>query len=181
MQCDWDEIQNSSDSAITSVPDDSLLQATINDLIDRRLAAQQELDESEDDIKRVHADRRAAVAFLIPRRPSSIKKQEELEDERRSSHGIHLATSMIMNCPRGSIVSKGTLGRRFWVPTVMTEFRNLETRRSRLVFLESPDAASLENAVNSGRALTRLCQLDESVSNHVHRQFSNPNSTYSPQ
>ncbi|MHA2065345.1 MAG: hypothetical protein ACXABY_13300, partial [Candidatus Thorarchaeota archaeon] len=126
-QCEWDEDQKSRISAIKSVPDDSLLQATVDDLIDRRLAAQQELDESEDDIRRVQADR-----------------------------------SMIMNCPQGSIVSKGTLCRRLWVPTVMTEFQNLETASSRLVFLESPSAASLKDAVTSGRALTRLCHLNES-------------------
>jgi hypothetical protein len=179
-KCAWEEGKGHNVSSVNSNPNDSLLQATVDDLIARRLAAQHELDKSEDEIRKVQADRRAAVALIIPRLPSSVRKQQELEQERRPSQGVQVATSLVMNCPQDAIVTMGTLGQRVWVTTMMIEYQNLETKSSRLVFLESPTAGSLEDAVSSGRALTRLCHLNESVSDYVHRQFSTANSTYSP-
>ncbi|MFW9805006.1 MAG: hypothetical protein ACFFFC_20325 [Candidatus Thorarchaeota archaeon] len=152
-------------------PDDSYVQALVDDLLERRMTAQRNLDESEVEARKSQAAKKSALAFLIPRSPGSIRKQEEMEEGRRPSQGILVASSLVMNCPQNSRVVRGKLGLRFWVRTMMTEFRNLETQTSRFVFLESPTSASLREAVSFGRALTRLCQLNEDARSLVHRQF----------
>ncbi|MFX1330847.1 MAG: hypothetical protein ACFE9W_04800 [Promethearchaeota archaeon] len=173
----WIEDEQSTHSTANSDLEDSCVQALVDDLIARRMTAQRNLDDSEDEVRKSQADKRAALSFLIPRLPDSIRRQEDMEEGRRPSQGILVASSLVMDCPQDSRIIRGKLGSRFWVHTTMTEFRNLETQSRRLVFLESPTTGSLREAVSFGRALTRLCQLNEDAMSLVHRQFSALNST----
>jgi hypothetical protein len=174
---DWIEDEESTYNSTNIDREDSCVQALVDEVLTRRMTARKSLDESEDEFRNTQADKRAALAFLIPRVPGSIRKQEDLEEGRRPSQGILVASSLVMNCPQNSRVIQGKVGSRFWVLTAMTEFRNLETQSSRLVFLELPITGSLREAVSFGRALTRLCQLNEDVRSLVHRQFSAIDST----
>lgn len=173
----WIEDRQSTHNTANSDLEDSSVQALVDDLLARRMTAQRNLDDSEDEVRKSQADKRAALAFLIPRLPGSIRRQGDMEEVRRPNQGILVASSLVMNCPQNSRIIRGKLGSRFWVHTIMTEFRNPETRSSRLVFLELPTTASLREAVSFGRALTRLCQLNEDVRSLVHRQFSDFGST----
>ena len=65
------------------------------------------------------------------------------------------------NCLIEDNIKSGQLGDRVYVKTIAAEYINNETSKSRWIFLETPGASSINDALKQGRALTRICSLND--------------------
>jgi len=137
------------------------LQAIIADFLSIRKSAQDNLSELKDDIVNMQSSWKSTASLLLPRSPSALMKQEELDKAKRYSDGILRATSLVMNCSDSSSVDSAVVGERVFVETTLIEFYSLENKSRRIVALESPSAEDIHDAQSKGRALTRLLEINE--------------------
>ncbi|NHJ13480.1 MAG: hypothetical protein EAX95_07370 [Candidatus Thorarchaeota archaeon] len=138
---------------------DGLLQL-IQNLVQKRLDAQERLAELEPEVRRIQADRRAAAGVLLPRTPGGLRKDAAVMERRQPDHGLLLATSIVMNVPNSVMVKDFTLGERVYVGTVSAVFIDNESSEERDLHLESPGAASLSAALKNASGLTRICSIN---------------------
>ncbi len=136
------------------------LQAVIDDLIQQRTAAQQVMEYINPKMRRLQADPMSALGSVLPRKLIRGRSEQELIEEYQKTQSIVLATSIVTNCAQEDSIEQGVLEERVAIGTMMAEYRDLETKALRLIFLETANVKSLSEALFAGRALTRLCWLN---------------------
>jgi hypothetical protein len=137
------------------------LQSVIDDLVRRRSESLEILMTIDSDLHKIQRDAMSATSLVLPRSPSSPRKEAQLVDEKKLNHSIVVATSLVTNCLSEDQIKSGHLGDRVYVKTIAAEYIDKETSNSRWVFLEIPGAKSINDALKQGRALTRICSLNE--------------------
>jgi hypothetical protein len=135
------------------------MQKIIDALITRRSDAQVALAELTPQGR--GADPQAALALVIPRTPGRQRKKQRIEDKIRYHHGILAGTSLVSDVSQEVIVQSGEIRERVYAGTYIAEFRNHKSGDVRVGFMETPGASSLRAAWSLGRALTRLCELND--------------------
>jgi hypothetical protein len=108
----------------------------------------------------MHRESMSVSTLLLPKSPSYTRKESQLVDEKKLSHSVLVATSLVTNCSIEDTIISAKLGERAFVNTIAAEYINNSTRDSRWLFLETPGTKSLNDALKNGRALTRLCSLN---------------------
>ncbi|MFW9921416.1 MAG: hypothetical protein ACFFED_17590 [Candidatus Thorarchaeota archaeon] len=141
--------------------DKEFLEGVIADFLGARKTAQDNLSELKDEIVNMQSSWRSTASLLLPRSPSALMKQEEVDKAKRYSDGIVRATSLVMNCSDSSSVESAVVGERVVVETTLIEFYSLENESRRIVALENPSAENINDAQSKGRALTRLLEINE--------------------
>jgi hypothetical protein len=131
----------------------------VDEMLSLRLQAQEEDEEFKQKIRSLQADPLTTIAFVVPRSPGGIKREQKILDERKEGHSYIFASSLVTNCKPGHIIQSAQIGERVYVETVVAEYRNLEDSSRRLLFLETSGSSSLREAKKSAGALTRICQL----------------------
>lgn len=137
---------------------DTKLQQVVDDMLDIRWACQNLDEEYQPRLKRLQADPLSALSMFIPRRSSSLKREQILIDERKEPHAYILASSLITNSSPRDIIMSSSLRERVFVETIVVYYNTAEEHQ-RLLILETPNAESIGDAIKSGKALTRLCEL----------------------
>jgi hypothetical protein len=146
---------------------ESSLVAVLEGIMSRRSSAQEREKEMEKEVQRMQSDMRAAVSFLIPRTPAALRREDQIVAKRKGVQAVIISSSIVTNCPRSVVIEDAVLGDRVYVGTVAAEYRSIEGKSSRWTFLETPGASSMEKAIRSGSALTRLCRLNDSCLDRV--------------
>jgi hypothetical protein len=143
------------------VPDDPDHRAFLEEFILARKQAQRDLVESRKDFAKVEKEWKSATSLLIPRAPSRLAQHEEAARKKREADSWTRAFSMVMNCSEESAVENHELGDVHLVMTRLIIYSDLNSEKVRMVAAENPSATSVEDALSKGRALTRLCEIDE--------------------
>lgn len=149
------------------------VQSVIDNILDIRINTQQDLLDFEFQMRDVKANWRSTISLLVPRSPSSLKKQEEVEDHQRMMTGILTAASLIMNCKSEDRIEYGRIGERIYIETALVQYTRFDTASTRIVALEFPQIDTIREAERAGRALTRLCSINETCHNIVDEYFGN--------
>ncbi|MFX0108751.1 MAG: hypothetical protein ACFE7R_10725 [Candidatus Hodarchaeota archaeon] len=144
---------------------DSHVERVMTDLYERRKEAQNALAEFDSELREKHTDQQQAVALIIPRTPGSIRKYNELIEKVKPLQSVIRATAIVANLPYKAVIEQGKLGERVHIGTYMALFTDLESGAKRNLILETPGAKSINEALRNGRALTRLCELNEDCRN----------------
>lgn len=134
------------------------LQTIIDDMMEERWTSQELDEEMRPKLRRLQADPLTTISIILPRSPGGLRKEQVLIDERKASHAYILATSLVTNCSPKDIITSANVGERVLVETIIAIYRANEGT-SRMLAMESPGTNSLNEAVKSGKALTRLCIL----------------------
>ncbi len=135
------------------------VQEVIDEIVRLRLKGQEKDEELRPKIRSLQADPLSSIAFIVPRSPGGIRREEKLLDERKWSHAYVMASSLVSNCSPKDVISSAELGTRVYVETVVAEYRKIENNETRLLILETPRTSTLRDAQKAGSALTRICQL----------------------
>jgi hypothetical protein len=144
----------------------------IDDLLSLRWQAQEEDEEMRRKIRSLQADPLTTIAFVVPRSPGGIRREEKILNERKEGHSYVLASSLVTNCKPGNVIHAAEVGERIYVETVVAEFRHLEKDTTRLLFLETSGSSSLKEAKKAATALTRICQLYSDCKSSFQDSFS---------
>lgn len=156
------------DDSVPLIDDvESSLVVILEGITSRRNSAQEREKEMEKKVRRMQSDMRAAVSFLIPRTPAALRREDQTVAERKGVQAVIISSSIVTNCPRTAVIDDAVLGDRVYVGTITAEYRSIEGKSSRWVFLETPGASSMKQATRSGSALTRLCRLNDSCLDRV--------------
>ena len=143
------------------------LQSVIDDLLMRRTESRDVLLAIDSDLHKMQRDAMSATSLVLPRSPSYPRKESQLVDEKKLNHSILVATSLVANCHIEDDIKSGQIGDRVYVNTIAAEYINKETSETRWIFLETPGASSINDALKQGRALTRICTLNEHYSMRI--------------
>jgi hypothetical protein len=101
-----------------------------------------------------------ALSAFLPRTPSRRRRERELVEDRKRSHALMMALSMMLNCPNHYVIQEGILENRIRVGTVFGEYEHLEDHSKRYLVLETAGARTVTETLKNGRALTRLLKLN---------------------
>lgn len=151
------------------------LKSTVNELIEVRQSAQTELIGLTEEFMRTQTDWKSTASLLLPRSPSSLRKQEEIAKMKRTADGLLNASSLVINCTSNSIVESMTVGDCVLVETALIKYTEIGTDSVRILALENPSAESIEDAVSRGRPLTRLSEINQSCKNVLIENAFYPN------
>ena len=143
------------------------VQEVIDEMVRLRLKGQEKDDELRLKIRSLQADPLSSIAFIVPRSPGGIRREEKLLDERKWSHAYVMASSLVSNCSPKDVILSAEIGNRVYVETVVAEYRKIENDETRLLILETPGTSSLRDAQKTGSALTRICQLYKTCSDRI--------------
>ena len=157
------EMHDSEEFKQKDIPEDIEfhLQSVIDNLVRRRAESQEILMAIDSDLHKLQRDAMSATSLVLPRSPSYPRKESQLVDEKTLNQSILVATSLVANCLIDDDITSGQLGDRVYVNTIAAEYIDNDTKISRWEFLETPGAKSINEALNHGRALTRICSLNE--------------------
>lgn len=155
----------------TAADNSSNVQDIVDNIVDIRLNTHQDLQDFEPQMRDVKVNWRSTTSLLVPRTPSSLKKQEEVEDHQRMMIGILTATSIIMNCKNEDRIEFGKIGESIYVETAVLRYARIDTTSTRIVALEFPNIDTIREAERAGRALTRLCSINKSCHKIVDEYF----------
>ena len=142
-----------------------VLQSNVEELINVRQSVQKELVGLTEEFVKTQTDWKSTASLLLPRSPTSIRKQEEIAKMKRTADGILNASSLVINCSSNSIVESMTIGDCVLVETALIKYTTIENDSVRILALENPSAESVEDAVSRGRALTRLSEVNQGCKN----------------
>ena len=134
------------------------LQNVIDDMMEERWTSQELDEEMRPKLRRLQADPLTTLSIILPRSPGGLRKEQVLIEERKGSHAYILATSIVTNCLPKDIITSVDVGERVLVETIIAIYR-ANDGTSRMLAMESPGTNSLNEAVKTGMALTRLCKL----------------------
>ncbi|MGY5857969.1 MAG: hypothetical protein RTU63_01270 [Candidatus Thorarchaeota archaeon] len=148
----------SSEDEYPSRIDVNTLQALVDDIMEKRWQAQEFDEEIKPKLKRMQLDPLSTIAFLLPRTPGGLRKEQAIIDDRKESHSFILATSLLTNCSPKDIITSADLGETVLVETIIGIYKS-DDGSSRLLALETPCTKSFSDALKAGKALTRLCDL----------------------
>ena len=148
----------SSEDEYPSKIDGHALQALIDDIMEKRWQAQEFDEEIKPKLKRLQLDPLSTIAFLLPRTPGGLRKEQAIIDDRKESHSFILATSLLTNCSPKDIITSADLGETVLVQTIIGIYTS-DDGPSRVLTLETPCTKSFSEAMKAGKALTRLCDL----------------------
>ncbi|MFW9926412.1 MAG: hypothetical protein ACFFDM_06540 [Candidatus Thorarchaeota archaeon] len=144
----------------------------LNELVDLRWRGQEEDEELRSALRSLQVDPLSSIAFVVPRSPGGLRREEEILEKRKSTHAYVVASSLVVNCSPKDIVVSAVVGERVYIETVVAEYKDLESDSTRLLLLETPGTSSLKEAKKAGGALTRLCQLYDSCVNRIYENVS---------
>ena len=147
------------------------VQAVLDELIRLRWIGQEKDDELRPKLRSLQADPLSAIAFVVPRSPGGIRREEKILEELRDSHAYVLASSLVTNCSPRDIILSYEIGERVYVETIVAEYRNIESDTKRLLLLETSGTKSLPEARKAAGAITRICQLYESCFSQIEQSF----------
>jgi hypothetical protein len=148
----------SQDMDYESSIDEDALQKVIDEIMEKRWQSQDYNDELRPKLKRLQMDPLAVITFMIPRTPAGLRKEQAIIDDRKESHAYVLATSLLTNTSPRDIITSAELGETVLIETIIANYKS-EDESSRLLFLETPSTNSFSEAIKTGKALTRLCEL----------------------
>jgi hypothetical protein len=131
----------------------------VDAMLSLRFQAQEEDDELRPQIRSLQADPLTTIAFVVPRSPGGIRREEKILEERKEGHSYILASSLVTNCKPRNLIKHADIGERIYVETIVAEYRHLENNSTRLLFLETPGSSSLKEAKKAAGALTRICEI----------------------
>jgi hypothetical protein len=138
--------------------DEHTLQSFVESILEKRWQAQEFDEEIQPKLKRLQLDPLSTVAFLLPRTPGGLRREQAIIDDRKESHAFILATSLLTNCSPKDIITSVDLGETVLVETIIGIYESKDGS-SRLLALETPCTKSFSDALKAGKALTRLCDL----------------------
>ena len=147
------------------------IQDVLDELIRLRWKGQERDEELRPKLRSLQADPLSAIAFIVPRSPGGIRREEKLLTELGDSHAYVLASSLVTNCSPRDIIISCEIGERVYVETVVAEYLNVENNTTRLSFLETSGTKSLREANKAAGALLRICQLYESCKRKIEQSF----------
>jgi len=148
----------SSEDEYSSKMDGQALQTLLDDVLEKRWQAQEFDEEIRPKLKRLQLDPLSTIAFLLPRTPGGLKKEQAIIDDRKESHAFIFATSLMTNCSNKDIITSADFGETVLVETIIGSYTS-DDGPSRLLALETPCTKSFSDAMKAGKALTRLCDL----------------------
>lgn len=131
----------------------------VDDLILDRWNGQELDDELHPKLRSLQADPLTTITFLVPRSPYGIKREDKILAERNEIHSFVIASSLVTNCSPKDIMLSAEVEDRVFVETVSAQYRSTTDDSQRTLYLETPGSNSLQDALKSGRALTRICDL----------------------
>jgi hypothetical protein len=134
-------------------------QEVVNTLLLHRWNSQELDDEIAPKLRSLQADPLVSVAFIIPRSPYGLKHEQRILSKRAEVHSFVLASSLIANCAPKDIIVSGEVCEQVFAKTIIAEYRNVSNGNPRILILETPGSNSLREALRSGQALTRICEL----------------------
>jgi hypothetical protein len=143
----------------------------LKEFIHAHRQAQLDLAESRKAFAKVEKEWKSATSLLIPRAPSRLAQHEEAAKKKREADGWTRAFAMVMNCSEGTVVDSYELGDLQLVVTKLIVYTEVGTDHVRAVAVENPSATGVEDALAKGRALTRLCDIDESCFRAVMKEL----------
>jgi hypothetical protein len=132
-----------------------------------RKEARNSVDEISTTLRPMQKNPTHMLSAFIPRSPTGLRKEEELAEERRISYSLLLAISLMTNSSESDIITGYEIGECIHVGTIVASFWNSMTNKTRLVFLETPGALTIDESLRSGNALTRLCQINNVCQNYI--------------
>ncbi|MHA1636397.1 MAG: hypothetical protein ACTSUB_00135 [Candidatus Thorarchaeota archaeon] len=130
-------------------------------IVRKRKESGKKLSELDESIKKVKVNLQSSVAFLLPKPPSSLRKDESKLAEWREESAIFIASSLVTNCPTDEEIETIELQNGVYVNTHLGIYSNNESGSKRIVALETTRAKTMEDAMRYGRALTRFCDICE--------------------
>ncbi|MFW9810571.1 MAG: hypothetical protein ACFFE6_14430 [Candidatus Thorarchaeota archaeon] len=143
----------------------------LDELLLLRWKGQEENEELRSKLRSLQVDPISSIAFVVPRSPGGIRREEEILEKRKATYAYVVASSLVVNCTPKEIVVSAEVGERVYIETIVAEFRNLENDSARLLLLETPGTTSLSEAKKAAGALNRLCQLYEKCFKRVQESF----------
>jgi hypothetical protein len=160
------------DEEIDQYPgNEKAVQEVLDELIRLRWRGQERDEDLKPKLRSLQADPLSAIAFIVPRSPGGIRREEKLLGELGDSHAYVLASSLVTNSSPRDVILSCEIGERVYVETIVAEYRNIESNATRLLLLETPGTSSLREAKKKAGALMRICQLYESCYNRIHERF----------
>lgn len=144
----------------------SMIVGVIEMVVQKRKESGEKLLELDPSIKKIQVNRRASVAFILPKPPSSLRYEEKELAKWRKESGILLAASLVTNCPSNEEIVKIELKDNVLVNTHLGIYTNTESGRKRIVALETTRANNLKDALKNGHALTRffeICEIEPDI------------------
>ncbi len=135
------------------------IEEVINDLIFHRWEGQEIDDELRPKLRSLQADPLSAIALIVPRSPYSLRREEEILNQRREKQSFVMASSLVLNCSPKDIIISAEICERVFVTTIVCEYRDISDGKIRMLHLETPGSRSLQDATKSGAALSRICNL----------------------
>lgn len=148
------------DEKIDPYPDnEESVRVVLDELLQLRWTGQEKDEELRSELRTLQADPLSSLAFIVPRSPGGLRRENKLLEGRKASHAYVLASSLVSNCSPKDIILSVEIGDRVFIETIVAEYRNIEDDAIRLLFLETSGTSSLQAAQKAGFAVTRICQL----------------------
>ncbi|MHA2178196.1 MAG: hypothetical protein ACXAAK_07580 [Candidatus Thorarchaeota archaeon] len=143
----------------------------LNDHLQQRWEGQEQDEELRGELRTLQADPLSSIAFIVPRSPGGLRREEKLLDQRKTSHAFVLASSLVTNSSPKSVIHSTEIGARVYIETIVAEYRNLDNDETRLLLLETSGTSSLKDAQKAGVALTRICHLYKQCYDRIVESF----------
>ena len=131
----------------------------LDDLMRERWTGQELDEELRPKLRSLQSDPLTSIAFIIPRSPHGLKREEKILVKRKEIHSFILASSLVTNSDPKDIMLSAEIGNRVFVETVFAQYRDLSNDSLRFLYLETPGARSLIDTQRAGKALMRICDL----------------------
>ncbi len=143
------------------VSEDTSYHATgyLNSLLSKWNEAQQLMDDMSDDVRKIQLDRRSLVAFILPRTPSNVRKEDEIYGIHSKLNGYLLAYSLVLNCTKESTIARYKITSNIYLKTTIAKYRHIETNEINYRVLEHAGCKSIRDAEKNGAVLQRLLTL----------------------
>ncbi|TFH09033.1 MAG: hypothetical protein E4H14_05220 [Candidatus Thorarchaeota archaeon] len=134
------------------------VQRVIDDMMEKRWHAQDQDEEMKPKLRRLQVDPLSTISIIFPRTPGGLRKEQVLIENRKASHAYIFATSLVTNCTPKDIIISADIGNTVLIETIIATYQEDE-KMTRVLALETPNTNSFKDAIKTGRALTRLCEL----------------------
>ena len=160
------------DEEIDQYPgNEKAVREVLDELIRLRWRGQERDEDLRPKLRSLQADPLSAIAFIVPRSPGGIRREEKLLGELGDSHAYVLASSLVTNSYPRDVILSCEIGERVYMETIVAEYRNIKNNAIRLLLLETPGTHSLREAKKRAGALNRICQLYEACYNRIRDSF----------
>lgn len=135
------------------------IQRIVEDVLSHRYEAQEYDDELGPKLRKAQADPIGTIAFIVPRSPGGVRREQKMLEERSPLHAYVLASSLMTNTDPKDVIESAEIGETVFVHTAAGEYRGIESSSTRYLFMENPGAVSFSEAIKLGRPLTRVGEL----------------------